>query len=84
MTCAGNYEAARDLTGVLINLLAEQGRSQEVAEAMYLQGKHLFDERDWEQAVTQLRQALLLAEQLDNDKLRKRCETYLRSAELFL
>jgi hypothetical protein len=83
MTCAGDHEAARKLTQVLIGLLEEQDRSHEVAQATYRQGKHFFDERNWEQATVYLQQALLMAEQLQDNKLCRRCETYLKSAELF-
>jgi len=84
MTYAGNYEAARDLTQRLLALLEGQGRSQEVAEAMYRRGKTFYDEKKWKDAVDQLQQALFLAEQIGDARLRRRCETYIQSAQLFV
>ena len=71
-------------TSPLLDLLERQGRVQETAGAMFRQGKALYDEKKYQEAIPLLRQALQLAERFGDEKLGRQCKSYLGAAELFL
>jgi len=81
---AGDSEAERKWSEILVRLLQDQGKDHKAAQALFRQGRALFIDREYEQAANILRQAYLLAERLGDDELVRWCNQYLQHTEFFL
>jgi hypothetical protein len=64
--------------------LLAQGETCEVAQALFDQGQNLFYDGYHAESANKLRQSLVLAEQLDDKALSKKCKKYLEYTEFFL
>jgi hypothetical protein len=84
MRCAGDSDAAREWSEILVNLLQGQGKSHNAAQAMFHQGRALFFDQEHEEAANVLRQAFLLAERLGDSKLSAMCKQFLGHTDFFL
>lgn len=84
MNCASNADAVQEWSQRLLDLLERQGRVHEAALATFRQGKALYDEKKYKEAVPQLRQALQLAEHVGDKKLARHCRARLDAAEMLL
>ncbi len=84
MRCAGDADAAREWSETLVNLLQSQGESGQVAQALFQQGQRLFYDGHHDESANKLRQSLVLAEQLGDEVLSRKCEQFLGYTEFFL
>jgi len=80
----GELELAQQFQNKLVELLTSQGNSDELAKALYRQGRQLFFNGKHEDAANLLRQFALLAEQLEDGELVGYCYQYLGYTEFFL
>ncbi len=81
---AGDKEGAHKYEERLISLLQAQGFSHDAAESLFHQGVNLFLSSEHKEAGTKLNQALMLAEQLSDAALLKKCNQYLGYTAFFL
>jgi hypothetical protein len=78
----GDSQSAQRWSATLIHLLEQQGMGQETVRAMLNQGIELRHDRQYNEAVSIMRQALMLAEQLGDSKLARQCKTHIGAVEL--
>lgn len=84
MRFAGDLGGVRQFTERLVLLLQAQGLSHDAAVSLFAQGVNLFLSGKHSEAAAKLNQASILAEQINDDPLLKRCKQYLNYTEFFL
>ncbi|MGC9332651.1 MAG: hypothetical protein ACP5JJ_00765, partial [Anaerolineae bacterium] len=79
-----DIQTAREWADILVSVLRAQGRSRQVAKAVFEEGHKLFYSGYHEDSANKFRQSLLLAERIGDRSLVKKCEKYLGYADFFL
>ncbi len=81
---AGENDIASQIAETLAALLEGQGKSHELAHALFREGNDLFFEGHYQESANKLRQSLVLARKLGDDELIMKCDQSLKWNKLFL
>jgi hypothetical protein len=84
MRAIGDLQSSRKWADTLVRTLQAEGKSKQVAKAIFQEGHKLFYDGYHEESARRFHQSLQLAERIEDTSLMEKCRKFLSYAQFFL